>query len=189
MTIVLGLDPGSVHLGFGVIEARGSVLRPIAQGTCDLPRSEALPQRLERLYGAICGILDRYPCDEAAIERIFTARNAASALVLAHARGVILLALAQRGLPIAEYAPAEVKMSVTGHGRRDKQQVAGMVGRILGLPVAGLAQDATDALAVAICHAGGWRRQLALAQPPPQLPAAGRPRVARKPREVRRCTP
>jgi crossover junction endodeoxyribonuclease RuvC len=156
MVRILGLDPGSYHLGYGVVESEGSRLRHVEHGTVDLPRGLALSQRLCRLFEALEQVLDRLPCQQVAVERVFTARNAASALTLGHARGVVLLVVGRRGLPIAEYTPAEVKLAVTGHGRCEKEEVAGMVGRILHIPGHGLPLDAGDALAVAICHAGAW---------------------------------
>jgi crossover junction endodeoxyribonuclease RuvC len=164
VTLIAGLDPGSLQLGYGIIEARGSRLATVAHGTLCARRSEPLPQRLARLYEELCAVLDRHGPTELAVEKVFTARNPAAAMTLGQARGMILLACGQRGLPLAEYAPAEIKKAVTGNGRAGKEQVAAMVGRLLQLPVADLTSDATDALAVAVCHAAALRLRQSLAR-------------------------
>ena len=164
MTLIAGLDPGSLRLGYGVIEARGSSLRAVAHGTLTAPRGQALPARLALLYEQLCSILDRHGPAEMAVEKVFTARNPASALTLGQARGMILLACGQRALPLAEYAPAEIKKAVTGNGRAGKEQVTAMVGRLLALPAPGPEVDAADALAVALCHAAALRLRHSLAR-------------------------
>lgn len=175
MVRILGLDPGSYHLGYGVVAAEGSRLRHVEHGTVDLPRGLALASRLCQLFDALEQVLDRLPCQQVAVERVFTAHNAASALTLGHARGVILLAVARRGLTVAEYTPAEVKKAVTGHGRCEKEEMAGMVGRILDISGHGLPLDASDALAIAICHATAWdpRRNATVTRAPARRRAGG----------------
>jgi len=151
--IVLGIDPGSGLTGFGVIEARRDRLRLVEAGTVRAPAGAELAERLRVLGDGLEALLDRCEPDSVAMEGIFTGRNARSALTIAHVRGAYLLLLARRRLPVAEYAPATVKRAVTGHGTAAKEQVRGMVGRLLHAPAGpGLALDASDALAVAICH-------------------------------------
>jgi len=150
---VLGLDPGSLRLGYGVIEASGSRIAHRSHGVLVAPRTRELPERLAMLFEQLEELLERERPDAVALERVFTARNVHSALTLGHARGVILLALARRSLTLAEYAPAEVKLAVAGHGRADKSQLAAMVSRLLRVQLDDAGLDATDALAIAICHA------------------------------------
>lgn len=158
MTRILGLDPGSIHMGFGVVEASGGRLRHVDHGTLSAPRSSDLPRRLATLYAGLEEILDRHTPDAVAVESVFTARNVASALTLGQARGALLLAIGQRDLDLAEYAPGAVKLAVVGHGRASKDQVAQMVGRLLGIGTDGMGRDSSDALAIAICHSHGLER-------------------------------
>ena len=159
MTLIVGIDPGSHRLGYAAIEADGQRLRHLAHGTLKAPSREPLHRRLAFLHTRLREVLeetsrlDRGKPVEVAIERVFTAKNHASALTLGQARGIILLAVGQCGYALAEYAPAEVKKAVTGNGRASKAQVAAMVGRILGVEVSEKESDSTDALAMAICHA------------------------------------
>jgi len=150
--VVLGIDPGSVVSGFGVIRIDGSRLTVLDAGVVRTPSKQPFAQRLLKIYEGLVEVIQRTDPDEAAVESVFHARHAASALKLGQARGVALLAVVQAGLPLHEYPPARVKQSVTGDGRAGKDQVKMMVETLLGqrfdLPV-----DATDALAVAICHA------------------------------------
>lgn len=149
---ILGIDPGSRITGYGLIEQHGNRLRHLDNGAL-LTRSEAsLAERLKIIYDGLQQAIATYRPDAVAIEQIFLAKNALSALKLGHARGAALLAAVHAGLPIAEYTPMQVKGAVVGYGRADKQQVQQMVKALLGLPE--IAQeDASDALAVAICHA------------------------------------
>lgn len=150
---ILGLDPGSRFTGYGVIERRGSRLRPIAQGRIAVGSADPLPQRLDRLCRELRELLRRYEPEAAVLESLFHGVNPRSLIVLAQARGALLATLAAGHLEINEYTPAEVKTAVTGNGRADKQQVGRMVRLILGLGDAALTPDASDALAVAICFA------------------------------------
>lgn len=171
--IVLGLDPGSRFTGWGVVEVEGSRLRALAAGRIALPPSAALADRLARLVDEIEALLDRHPADVAAVERPFHGVSPSSVIVLAQARGALIATVARRGIPVREYAPAEVK-SALGSGRADKGQVARMVGLLLGVDAAALPPDASDALAVALCYA--QRRQVeALAAPASKV---SRPRAA-----------
>ena len=149
---VLGLDPGLRHTGWGVIDVDGSRLRHVADGVIDTRDDMTLPERLVALHEGLGGILTRYEPDEAAVEETFVNKNPVSTLRLGSARGVVLLAPALAGLPVAEYGANHIKKSVVGAGHADKTQVQAMV-RML-LPGAALSgADAADALATAICHA------------------------------------
>ena len=149
---VLGLDPGLRHTGWGVIDVAGNRLSYVADGVAHAPTDLPLADRLVALFRQIIGVLERFHPDEAAVEETFVNKNAASTLKLGVARGVVLLAPAERGLPVAEYSANLVKKSVVGAGHADKAQVQMMVRRLLpGCAIA--TPDAADALAVAICHA------------------------------------
>jgi crossover junction endodeoxyribonuclease RuvC len=149
---VLGLDPGLRHTGWGVIDVTGNRLSHVADGVVSAPVALPLGERLVALFRQITEVLERFRPDEAAVEQTFVNQNPASTLKLGVARGVVLLAPAERGLPVAEYSPNMVKKSVVGVGHADKGQVALMVRRLL--PGCAITKaDAADALAVAICHA------------------------------------
>ena len=148
----LGLDPGLRTTGWGVIGAEGNRLRWIADGIVRSDEALSLAERLAQLYQGIAGVVGTYTPDAAAVEETFVNRNAASTLKLGVARGVVLLAPAERGVPVAEYSTNLVKKSVVGAGHAEKAQVQLMVRRLLpGCAV--VKADAADALAVAICHA------------------------------------
>ena len=149
---VLGLDPGLRHTGWGVIDVAGNRLVYIADGVVHAAIDASLAARLVSLFRQLTAVLERFHPDEAAVEETFVNRNPASTLKLGVARGVALLAPAERGLPVAEYSANLIKKSVVGAGHADKAQVQLMVRRIL--PGCALGEpDAADALAVAICHA------------------------------------
>jgi crossover junction endodeoxyribonuclease RuvC len=149
---VLGLDPGLRHTGWGVIDVAGNRLSYVADGVVHAPTDLPLADRLVALFRQLINIIERFRPDEAAVEETFVNKNAASTLKLGVARGVVLLAPAERGLPVAEYSANLVKKSVVGAGHAEKAQVQMMVRRLLpGCAVA--TPDAADALAVAICHA------------------------------------
>ena len=150
--IVLGIDPGSIRTGWGVVRREGPRLRFVAAGTIHAGKDAELPVRLHAIYEALRAVIAEHAPTSLAVEDIFHARFAASALKLGHARGVALLVGAQAGLPISAYPPALVKRSVAGRGQADKSQVARIVGAILGLRELPEV-DATDALAIAITHA------------------------------------
>ncbi len=149
---ILGLDPGSRYTGYGIIERTGGRLRHVASGRINATRGEDFSHRLDLIYQGLTEVLEEHPCDQAAVESLFTARNAMSTIKLGHARGVALLVLRHYDLEMSEYAPAQVKMSVAGHGRAKKEDVQAMVKRVLGVK-GKISWDASDALAVAICHA------------------------------------
>jgi len=148
---VLGIDPGLRHLGWGVIDAAGSRLSHIANGTCH-SAGDDLASRLLSLHGQLSAILREYAPDTAAVEETFVNTNASATLKLGQARGIALLVPAQAGLQVGEYAPNTVKKTVVGVGHAAKEQVAHMVRvQLPGVEIAG--PDAADALAIAICHA------------------------------------
>ena len=150
---VLGLDPGSLHTGYGLIERRGSELRALAHGRISCPRGKPLADRLAHLGAALATLLDLHRPDAVALEAVFHGANARSLIVLAQARGALVAVVAARGIRLREYAPAEVKSAVTGNGRADKQQVSRMVQMLLALPAPARPPDAADALAIALCAA------------------------------------
>ncbi|MCP3104435.1 crossover junction endodeoxyribonuclease RuvC [Myxococcus sp. K15C18031901] len=150
---VLGVDPGSRFMGYGVVEEKRGKLVHVGHGVIKVDESAPLAARLKDLHAALCIELERFRPQAVAVEGVFTFRNARSALVLGHARGVALLAAAQGGLPVFEYPPAKVKKSVGAGGADGKDAVARMVRTFLGLEAASLGRaDASDALAVALCH-------------------------------------
>lgn len=152
MVRLLGLDPGLQHTGWGVVESHGSRLRHIADGVISTTTDLSLAERLCQIHRALNALMETWQPDEAAVEHTYVNKNPGAALKLGQARGVVLLAPAMAGLPVAEYQAMEVKRAVVGTGHAEKEQVAEMVRRLL--PGATLRRaDASDALAVAICHA------------------------------------
>ena len=150
--ILLGLDPGLQSTGWGVIEAEGSRLRHIANGQVKTRTVDALADRLAQLYGGLAQVIADHRPAAVAVEETFVNQNPQSTLKLGQARGVVLLAGARAGLPVAEYAARYIKKAVVGVGSADKDQIRAMVQRLLpGVSIAG--PDAADALAVAITHA------------------------------------
>ena len=148
---VLGIDPGTELAGWGLLEISGAKVNHVDNGVLTLGKA-SLAERLKKLFESLDRIIEEYRPAEVAVEGVFTARNARSALTLGHARGVTLLAAARRQLPLFEYPPATVKKAVSGSGRADKEQVQRAVQMLLDLPEPAQA-DAADALAVAFCHA------------------------------------
>lgn len=159
-TRIIGLDPGLRRTGWGVVAAEGSRLTWVAHGVIAPPTDAPFAERLLALFDALAGVIAAHGPLEAAVEETYVNSNAASALKLGHARAAALIAPAQAGLSVAEYAPTVVKKAVVGTGGADKTQVAFMVRRLL--PACGeVSADCADALAVAICHAntrGSLRR-------------------------------
>jgi len=154
---VLGVDPGSIRTGFGVVQRSGSVFRCLEHGEAAPSRRLDLPHRIHAIVERVGEVMDRVRPDCVAVEEAFYHESVRSTLVLGHVRGALLVAAVQRGLPIAEYSPREVKMSVAGSGAAAKEQVTFMVRRLLGVKGA-LPYDAADALAVALCHLHRDRR-------------------------------
>ncbi len=165
---VLGIDCGGEYTGYGVVEmsSRGHLVC-LTCGAIKLSLRDPLARRLSRIYDELGATYRRHRPDEVAIEGIFYALNVKSALKLGQVRGVAMLAAAAAGLEVAEYSPLTIKSSVVGYGRAEKQQVQQMVTRLLGLAEAPEPMDASDALAIAICHlhtAGTLERQRAAAR-------------------------
>jgi len=150
--IILGVDPGSLRTGYGAIESDGRRHRLVEMGTFAPSSRLELPERLRAIHAGLTTVIARLRPDVLAVEDVFHAQNARSALVLGHVRGVVLLAGAAAGLAVSAFPPATVKVQVTGFGRAEKSQVALMVSRILALEEQA-SGDAADALAVALCHA------------------------------------
>jgi len=149
---IVGIDCGSERTGFGVIETDGRTHQYVAAGVIRSKISERFEQRLKQIAGDLREIIRNWRPDAVAVEEVFHAVNAKSALKLAHVRGVALLLAAEAGIKVSEYSPLEVKISVVGYGRAEKRQVQMMVLSLLGIGKDFESFDATDALAVAICH-------------------------------------
>jgi crossover junction endodeoxyribonuclease RuvC len=150
--IVLGIDPGTRHLGWGVVKSEGTRTSHVAHGVIDTDTAEGIATRLCQIERELEEVVALHHPDAAAVESLFFAKDAMAAAKLGHARGVVLLVLARRGLPIGEYEPARVKRAVAGNGRADKRQVAMMIAALLRLS-APPRPDAADALAIAFVHA------------------------------------
>jgi crossover junction endodeoxyribonuclease RuvC len=155
--IVLGIDPGTAALGYGIIDRTGSRLRAIDYGVFHTPSDLSLPERLLAIHAFLQDLIELHGPALLGVERIFHSRNVQTALAVGHARGVILLAAAQHNLEVREATPSEVKLGVTGYGAADKEQVATMVATILGLAEPPVPDDAADALAIAIWTANRER--------------------------------
>ncbi len=149
---ILGVDPGSDRTGYGCIETDGSRHRVITCGALAAPSRATFPDKLLFIYNGLSKLLRHHQPKIVAIEDIFYARNARSALRLGHVRGVVMLAASKMGVPVSEYSPAEVKRAVVGYGRADKRQVQQMIVLLLGLDQPPSPLDVSDALAVAVCH-------------------------------------
>ena len=151
--IILGIDPGLAIVGWGVLEYNGSHFRPLGYGSILTPSTMSTEERLVEIYRAMGQIIERYHPDSMAVEELFWNTNQTTGIRVSEARGVILLAGAQKGLPIFEYTPLQVKQSVVGYGRAEKNQVMVMVKTLLKLGPELKLDDTADALAIAICHA------------------------------------
>ena len=161
---IFGIDPGSRRTGYGCVDTDGSRCRGVGCGAITAPARTPLSDKLTRVYDELASLLARHRPACVAIEEVFFARNASSALKLGHVRGVAMLAASKAGLPVAEYAPTEVKRAVVGYGRADKRQVQQMVALLLGLDEAPAPHDVSDALALAVCLAHTTSSPLAAAR-------------------------
>ncbi len=148
---VLGIDPGSRITGYGLVEQSGSRLVHVDNGAIFTDRALDFPSRLRIIFEGISRVVAEYGPDAVAIEDVYVSENVRSALKLGQARGAAIAAAVHAGLPVAEYTASQIKQAVVGQGRAGKEQVQGMVRILLGLPEVAQA-DASDALAVAICH-------------------------------------
>jgi crossover junction endodeoxyribonuclease RuvC len=153
--IVLGIDPGLANTGYGVVERRGGRLVALDGGVIKTPAGLQIERRLASIAARIRDLLSEYDCEAVALEELYFGQNARSAFAVGHARGVIMLAAGERGLPCFSYTPQQVKAAVCGHGRAGKEQVGRMVQTLLALPQAPAEDHASDALAVALCHLNG----------------------------------
>ena len=150
----LGIDPGTATMGWGVVEDDGAGgLQIVDYGALTTPKDLPLGRRLQMLYTGLNDLLARFHPDTAGVEELFFSKNVTTALAVSHARGVVLLALANADVPVAEYRPMAVKQALTGYGHADKRQIQEMVRLQLGLDAIPRPDDAADALAIAICHA------------------------------------
>lgn len=149
---ILGVDPGYALLGYGVIEAEHNRLSAVDYGVVETKSGEPFPARLKRLYDGMETLLSRYEPDVAVFEELFFFRNVNTALPVGAGRGVAILAAEQRGIPLYEYTPMQIKLAVTGDGHADKHAVQAMVRMLLNLKSVPKPDDAADALAAAICH-------------------------------------
>ena len=155
MVVVLGIDPGTAHTGFGVVVQRGRTLAALDGGVIGTGPDEPLERRLARIHARLTDLITEYSPDALAVEELYFGQNARSAFAVGQARGVVLLSAGLAGIPCFSYTPQAVKQSVCGHGGADKAQVQRMVGALLSLPEPPAPDHAADALAVAICHANG----------------------------------
>jgi crossover junction endodeoxyribonuclease RuvC len=151
--IVLGIDPGTAATGYGLVERNGSRLSLIDYGCIQTLPAHELPQRLLQIHRAVSELIELHRPALVGVERLFFNRNVQTAFAVGQARGAVLLAAAEFGLPVFEYGPHEVKMAVTGYGKAGKGQVQRMVQVVLGMAALPRPDDAADALAVAICLA------------------------------------
>jgi len=149
---ILGVDPGSLKTGYGVVDLKGNSVAAVAWGVIRLDDGDSFPDRLYKIHSELSRLILLYKPSEAAVEKVFLAKNASSALKLGQARGAAIVTCRASGLAVFEYSAKEIKQAATGYGAAPKEQVAGMVARLLGLhgPVP---PDASDALAMAFCRA------------------------------------
>ena len=150
--LVLGIDPGTASTGYGIVRSAGSRLDALAQGVIETRPGVPLERRLADIHTRVGELLDEHTPDTLAIEELYFGANVRTAFAVGQARGVVLLAAGQRGVPARSYTPQQVKSAVCGHGRADKGQVARMVSRLLGLATLPTPEHAADALAVAVCE-------------------------------------
>ncbi len=149
---IIGVDPGSVRTGYGIVDLKGNVVTAVAWGVIRLDEGDSFPDRLLKIHSELSRMILLHKPAEAAVEKVFLAKNAMSALKLGQARGAAIVTCRAHGLSVFEYSAKEIKLAATGYGAAPKEQVAGMVARLLGLhgPVP---PDASDALAMAFCRA------------------------------------
>ena len=150
---VLGIDPGLTRTGYGIVEVTGGTERAVAAGVIRTDPDLDTGARLAELQRDIAGVLDDHSVDTAAIEQVFVNRNRSTAMSVARASGVIMAALAERGIAVSEYTPSQMKMTITGSGSADKEQVAAVISMRLKIAAVGGPADVADALGVALCHA------------------------------------
>lgn len=150
---ILGIDPGIAIVGFGFIDKQGHKCTPVQYGCIQTEAHTPDEERLLHVYEAMVQLIDKYQPDEVAFEKLFFNRNVTNAMLVSQARGVLILAATQKGLPIGEYTPMQVKQAIVGYGKAEKKQVQEMTRMFLKLQAVPKPDDVADALAVAICHA------------------------------------
>jgi crossover junction endodeoxyribonuclease RuvC len=155
VVVVLGIDPGTAHTGYGVVVARGRKLGALDGGTIDTAAGVRLERRLTQIHARVAELIEEHGPAAVAVEELYFGQNARSAFAVGQARGAVLLAAGMAGVPCFSYTPQQVKQAVCGSGRAAKDQVQRMVGALLALPEPPEPDHAADALAVAICHANG----------------------------------
>ncbi|UCB53662.1 MAG: crossover junction endodeoxyribonuclease RuvC [Candidatus Zixiibacteriota bacterium] len=160
--VILGVDPGSNVTGYGIINSNGEENTLIESGVIEPDSHTALPERLREIFEGLVKVIEDHRPRQFAIEQAFYSKNAKSALIMGQARGVAILAASKSGIPIGEYSPKEVKCAIVGTGNASKSQVQFMVKKLLRLKEPPEPLDASDALAVALCHAQRARRDLLL---------------------------
>lgn len=154
---ILGVDPGIARVGYGVIDFDGNTIRPVTYGCIETPAGRAVPCRLHDIDQSLEKLLDSTSPDEVSFEELFFYQNKTNGILVAQARGVEVLAMQRRGLPLYEYTPSQIKQALTGYGRAQKAQIQRAVMMLLRLPTLPKPDDAADGLAVAITHAFGQR--------------------------------
>jgi len=162
---VLGIDPGTLTSGYGIVSEEDHKLFHIASGGISPSAKQPFPKRLKKIYDELTKVIDQYRPHVIVVEDLFVSKNIKSALKLGHSRGVALLAAVNMGLPVYEYSPLEVKQAVVGNGKAEKKQVQLMVKALLDLPKVPYPADAADALAAAICHIHSSRLKEMLKNP------------------------
>jgi len=150
--IILGIDPGTTVMGYGIISVTGNKMTMLALGVLKLSKYDDHPLRLKIIFDRMISLIEQYHPDELSIEAPFFGKNVQSMLKLGRAQGVAIAAALSRSLPVTEYSPRKIKQSITGKGAASKEQVAAMLVQLLNIPFAPEALDATDGLAAAVCH-------------------------------------
>ncbi|MEI6020928.1 MAG: crossover junction endodeoxyribonuclease RuvC [Bacteroidota bacterium] len=150
--IILGIDPGTIVMGYGILHVQNNKLKPLGIGVIKLEKLDDHAVRLKKIFERTIGIIEEYKPDELAIEAPFFGKNVQSMLKLGRAQGVAIAAALSKNIPITEYSPKKIKMSITGNGNASKEQVAAMLQQLLGLDKENLLLDATDAMGAALCH-------------------------------------
>lgn len=153
---ILGIDPGIAIVGFGFIDKQGSKLTPVQYGCIQTEAHTPEEERLLHVYEGMVQLIEKYNPDAVALEKLFFNRNVTTAMSVGQARGVLVLAAVQKGLPVAEYTPMQVKQAIVGYGKAEKRQVQEMTRMFLKLQAIPKPDDVADALAVAICHAHSY---------------------------------
>lgn len=176
MAIIIGIDPGTNVLGFGVIKAEGNKFSVLDVGILHMQKEKDTYMKLRAIQQFITELLKKYPADEFAIEAPFFGKNVQSMLKLGRAQGVAIACAMMHDVPVSEYAPRKIKQSITGNGNASKEQVSSMIVRILNLKEAPAFFDETDALGVAVCHAlqftKNWKGE--------KVPVVSKPKIAKK---------